>query len=337
MHRFDYSEITGPLPADIVRRVREISEFRSLDPVRRSCYEKEFSEIRQEAMVTAVACSNILDGTCVSMERVRELVLNGALPINQEEELIAGCRDALRRVNSDHRRIDFDERSMATLHRIMLSRGLRMGGGMLPETLEDMEKLSSAYAEARSKDAEPLLLIPCAIFDFIAVNPFATGSERVARLLVSALLLNEGIEVCTLIPMEGVICSNPEFNLSAFAMSSGRWNEDNWSYIPYLRFFLGILLECYRELDRRFPLEEGRKVKKKDCILKTVEKSQSPISKSEICSMLPDISRRTADTVLAKLIAEGKIIKKGSFRDAKYVCAENKTPCHDQSIYRTRT
>ena len=42
----------------------------------------------------------------------------------------------------------------------------------------------------------------------------------------------------------------------------------------------------------------------------------------DICNLLPDVSRRTADVVLSKLIEEGRIQKTGSYRDARYIPTE---------------
>lgn len=318
MHKFDYSEIAGTVPADLAGLIREISELKSLECIREDRYGGELEKVRLEALLSSVTCSNRLEGTIAEAGRIRALVLEKAEPSNRDEERIAGYGDALRRVNSDHNRMGMDSRSIASLHRITMSRGPRMGGGFKPGTEEDIESMTAEYSRARAGGAEPLFLIPCAIFDLLSIAPFQTGNEGVARLLKSVLLLNEGFGVCKLFPMEKRFCAEPGEYHKAFAMSSEGWKENDWTYVPFIRFFLETLLRCYEESDRRFPLDNGRKVKKNDRVLRAVP-SDRPASKNEICSGLPDVSRRTVDATLTKLVADGKIMKKGTFRDAKYV------------------
>jgi hypothetical protein len=44
-----------------------------------------------------------------------------------------------------------------------------------------------------------------------------------------------------------------------------------------------------------------------------------PISKREICELLPDVSETTVEYVLSKMIRNGKIKRIGSNRNARYI------------------
>ena len=44
-----------------------------------------------------------------------------------------------------------------------------------------------------------------------------------------------------------------------------------------------------------------------------------PVSKSDILDKVPDISVKTVELVLRNLLKEGKIVKIGSYRDARYM------------------
>ena len=45
MHRFDYSEILGDLPQDIVRMLSEISRIRAMEGIRRKEYSKDYARM----------------------------------------------------------------------------------------------------------------------------------------------------------------------------------------------------------------------------------------------------------------------------------------------------
>ena len=67
----------------------------------------------------------------------------------------------------------------------------------------------------------------------------------------------------------------------------------------------------------------GKKLKKTERIELTVLNSILPISKSEICEHLPDVSPTTVEEVLGKMVKDGLIKKIGSARATKYVNAKH--------------
>jgi len=79
------------------------------------------------------------------------------------------------------------------------------------------------------------------------------------------------------------------------------------------------LLYCYKELDKRFAVVSARKVTKKARIEATVLNSLLPISKREICYVLPDISPTTVEAVLANMVKNRVVEKIGSGKNTKYL------------------
>jgi hypothetical protein len=78
------------------------------------------------------------------------------------------------------------------------------------------------------------------------------------------------------------------------------------------------LLSCYRELDKRFATVNSKKINKTSRIEATVLNSLVPISKKEICEILPDISPSTVELVLSKMVKEEKVIKIGQSTNTRY-------------------
>ena len=62
-----------------------------------------------------------------------------------------------------------------------------------------------------------------------------------------------------------------------------------------------------------------KKVTKKSCIEAKVMNSLTPLSKSEICKILPDVSSTTVEAVLGAMVKEKKIIRIGSARAARSI------------------
>ena len=85
--------------------------------------------------------------------------------------------------------------------------------------------------------------------------------------------------------------------------------------------FLMTLYACYEELDKRFVLVHSARVSKRTRIEETVLNSLTPISKGDICAILPDVSPTTVEAVLGGMVREGRIAKLGTGRATKYLAA----------------
>ena len=103
--------------------------------------------------------------------------------------------------------------------------------------------------------------------------------------------------------------------------SSAGWEENKNDYIPFIQNFLSTLYMCYKELDKRFAVVNGKKITKKARVEATVLSSLTPISKAEICKILPDVSPTTVEAVLGKMVKDGQIKRIGLSRAARYVKA----------------
>lgn len=84
--------------------------------------------------------------------------------------------------------------------------------------------------------------------------------------------------------------------------SSISWGTN--TYVPFIQNFLSTLYMCYKELDKQFNVVNSNKITKKARIEATVLNSLTPISKSEICNILPDVSPTTVEAVLGTMIKE---------------------------------
>ena len=76
---------------------------------------------------------------------------------------------------------------------------------------------------------------------------------------------------------------------------------------------------CYKELDKRFSVVNSNKITKKARIEATVLNNLTPISKAEICKILPDVSGTTVEAVLGTMVKKGVIKIIGSGRNTKYL------------------
>jgi Fic family protein len=345
MRIFDYSFLEhGMLPAGLVNIVSAIAELRERESERKDTYPDVFTRLESIAKVQSVKGSNAIEGIVTSEQRINEIVNQNSAPLNHNEAEIAGYRDALALVHEGFAALDIRERDILRLHEVMLSYAPVSGGeykqsdnvimeidssgnrrvrfSPMPahETAAAMEQLILAYMDARGNySINQLLLIPCFILDFLCIHPFADGNGRISRLLSLLLLYKNGFDAGKYISFEEQINKGKGDYYEALRLSSDSWNENENSYFPFIENFITTLMFCYKELDKRFSIVNAKKVNKRQRVEATVLNSLLPISKQEICYVLPDVSPTSVEAALAGMVKSGLVEKVGTGRSTKYV------------------
>lgn len=346
MHKFDYSFLdNGMLPSNLVNVTASIAALKTSSQFRKNDFQKVFTELEKIAKIQSVKSSNEIEGIITSDERIVQIVQQNSAPLNHNEQEISGYRDALNLIHAGFENIQFNENTVLSLHKTLLSATDYGYGGIYKtddnvileidaqgnkkvrfapvpanETKNAMEQLFLAYMQANAvSNINSLLLIPCVILDFLCIHPFRDGNGRMSRLLSLLLLYKKGFDVGKYISFEEQINKNKSWYYQSLKESSENWHENANNYFPFIQNFLGILYQCYQELDKRFAVVNSSRITKTSRIEATVLNSLLPISKAEICHLLPDISPTTVEAVLGKMVKSGIITTIGAGRGTKYL------------------
>ena len=348
MRVFDYSFLNnGLLPANLVNLTASIASLKTMAGVRKDEYAQIFTELEAIAKVQSVKSSNAIEGIVTSDERINAIVNQNSAPLNHNEAEIAGYRDALNTIHLHYANLDFRRGDILRLHEMLMSHAGYEHGGQYKtddnvilevdaqgqrrvrfrptpasETPQAMEQLELAYLEARSDaNINQLLLIPCVILDFLCIHPFRDGNGRMSRLLSLLLLYKIGFDAGKYVSFEEQINNYKAYYYEALRQSSVGWETNENSYFPFIENFLSTLYMCYKELDKRFAVVHGKKITKKARVEATILNSLTPLSKAEICKILPDVSPTTVEAVLGAMVKTGSVKRIGAGRTTRYIKA----------------
>jgi Fic family protein len=335
------------LPAGFVNIVGAIAELREREKQLKDNYPDVFTRLESIAKVQSVKGSNEIEGIITTEQRIHEIVNQNSAPLNHNEAEIAGYRDALSLIHEGFSDLDIRERDILRLHEIMLSyapvsggeykqndnyimevdsagsRKVRFAPTPANKTPAAMEQLVLAFMAARGNyNVNQLLLIPCFVLDFLCVHPFADGNGRMSRLLSLLLLYKNGFDAGKYISFEEQINKGKWDYYEALRLSSDGWHENQNSYFSFIENFVTTLLYCYKELDKRFAVVHAKKVSKRERVEATVLNSLLPISKQEVCYVLPDVSPTTVEAALAVMVKSGVVEKVGMGKNTKYIRRE---------------
>lgn len=346
MKIFDYSFLQdGHLPVSLINLTAGIYSLKTAAHFRKSEHQSIYTELEHIARLQSVKSSNAIEGIITSDQRIVEIVNQNSAPLNHDEAEIAGYRDALNIIHNNYTQLDFRQRDILNLHRVLMSyagdefsgqykkddnvileidqqgqRRVRFRPTPAAETPATMEQLELAYLDAKDNPrTNQLLLIPCVILDFLSIHPFRDGNGRMSRLLSLLLLYKNGFDVGQYISFEEQINKNKAAYYEALRQSSQGWAENANNYDPFTKNFISTLYICYQELDKRFAVIGDKRITKKGRVEATVLNSLVPISKSDIQKILPDVSPSTIEAVLGEMVRDGKITRLAMGRNARYI------------------
>lgn len=344
MHRYDYSFLKKSVPGNIVGLTDIISDLRTKEEFRKLQYSDAFEVLRKKAIVESVKGSNAIEGIVTTDSRIKDIV-EGSKPVTHDEMEISGYKNALNMIHTDHENLDVEKETILSFHRMILEQTNPREAGtfktrdnFIMEIEPDgnrcvrfkpvsakrvnavMEQLLLAYYEARQdSEISPLLLIPCFILDFLCIHPFMDGNGRISRLLTVLLLYLSGYDIVRYISYEGQINKYKDSYYEALKTSSEKWHDNENDYVPFIVNFLQVLYRCFKDLDESFTAITLKKAKKSERVESILMGAIVPVSKQDIIAKVPDISIKTVELVLSKMLKENKIRKIGTYKDARYM------------------
>jgi len=343
MHRFDYGFLAKRIDGSLLNISNIIADLRGKDEIRRQYDPKAYDALRRMAVVNSVSSSNAIEGIVTTQNRMRDILLDDRPPVTHDEREILGYRNALNDIYSNASSLDITEDTILHLHKVMLEststeaglykkennwiqeidaggrRSVRFVPVSAADTPAAVQQMLLAYYDARQNSSiSRLLLAFCFIVDFLCIHPFLDGNGRISRLLTILVLEREGYTIGRYISIEQKIDEYKENYCDALKESSAGWMENSSSYTPFMIYMLQILYSCYREMDDRFLENQTKTVPKAKRVENVVENAFVPVSREEICRRLPDVSVSTVRRVLSQMVQEGRAVKIGTYRNARY-------------------
>lgn len=324
--------------------LRAIGEYQGKQKLYAMQSPETLAGLKQIAIVESTESSNRLEGVVVAPTRLKSLVIRNATPRSRSEQEVAGYRDALALIHESALDMPFSEGVTLQLHGL-LYRYMPQPGGRWKATNNDiverhpdgstrlrfqpvaahlapmaMEQLTQRYATALDRQlADPLVLVPLAMLDFLCIHPFADGNGRMSRLLTLMLLYQFEYAVGRYISLERIFESSKDGYYETLEASSQGWHQGSHDVKPWLDYFWGALLRAYREFEERVGTVTQGRGSKGDRVRAQVMQRSQPFSISEIEADCPGIGRDMVRLVLRTMKGEGLIEPTGKGRSARWV------------------
>lgn len=304
---------------------------------------EEMEKLVEIAKVQSTEASNAIEGIVTTNTRMRQLVEEKTAPRNRNEQEIAGYRDALNIIHENFDAIPITRNYILQLHGILYS---HMNNPMAGRTKNVQNYISSTWTDGHTEtlftplapyetpealdriceeynrvignmEAEPLIVIPVFIHDFLCIHPFNDGNGRMSRLLTTLLLYRNGFYVGKYISLEAKIAKNKDLYYEALQQSQAGWHDGNEDALPFIKYLLGTVLSAYKDFETRFELVETKRPALETVRLATMNKI-GRFSKQDIIELCPSLSASSIEVALRKLVASGDLKREGRGKSIRY-------------------
>lgn len=336
----EYSSIISN--SNIINLISKIHEYKGKQSYLLDTKKATLETLLKVAKIQSTTSSNKIEGIYTTDKRINEIINQKLEPKNRNEEEIAGYRDVLTLIHENYNFIDINKNTILQLHRDLYKytgyggkfknsqnhieeenekgeKKIRFTPLSPVETPIAIENLCKNYNElVNNESCDLLVLIPIFILDFVSIHPFNDGNGRMSRLLTLLLLYKANYMVGKYISIEKIIEETKESYYDTLEKSSLNWHNNENDYSYFVEYYLGIILNAYKEFDSRISIVENKKITAYDRIINIFKDNIIPIDKAFITNKCPDLSETTIERTLNKLLKEDRIVKISGGRYTKY-------------------
>lgn len=230
--------------------------------------------LKKSTLITSTGASTRIEGAHLSDEDVEKLMRGLSMQKfkDRDKQEVKGYYELLNNVFESWKSIPFSESTIKNFHQELLKyvekdkqhRGeykkienkvhmIDEAGqsiGILFDTTpayltpKEMLELTEWTQETQSlKETHPLLVIGNFLAEFLNIHPFQDGNGRLSRVLTNLLMLKHGYSYMPYISHEKLIEDNKADYYLALCRSQKTIKTENENILPWLEFFLKVLLE----------------------------------------------------------------------------------------------
>lgn len=337
MRNFNYSAIKdAKWDSDVLSLIAAIYKEVGKQELYLKQQPQALEKLVEIARIQSTQSSNAIEGIVTTSTRMKALVEEKTMPLNRDEQEIAGYRDALNIIHESFDAIPITRNYILQLHKIMYN---HMNNPLAGQTKNVQNYISASYPDGHTEilftplspfetpealdkicaeynrvignfEVEPLIAIPYFIHDFLCIHPFNDGNGRMSRLLTTLLLYRSGFFVGKYISLEAKIAKSKDLYYDALRASQHGWHDGAEDAVPFIKYLLGTILAAYKDFEERFSILEGKQ-SALEMVRKASRQKTGRFTKQDMRELCPSLSLSSVEGALRKMVAAGEIKREG--------------------------
>lgn len=338
------------IPGGLWTTIAKIDELKGRWIAGANLSPQTLGRLKRSVLVTSSGASTRIEGAKLSDEEVEKVIkgLNIQKFSDRDEQEARGYFELLEKVFSmPKEKLKFSESIIKSYHKELLkyvSKDERHRGEYKPQDnkvemfdkdgkpIGVMFEPTSAYltpkemselvewtvASQGGKKYHPLLVVGSFVVEFLKIHPFQDGNGRLSRILTNMLMLMTGYDYMPYVSHEKLIEDNKADYYIALRKSQKSFNSKNSTIIPWLEFFLNIVL---RQSEAAVKLMSGESMETiltlKQLAVWDYIQSHDEATSGEMAKALK-MPKPTVNQAIDKLLNLKKIERLGMGRGVRY-------------------
>lgn len=337
------------IPPEILTLIAQIDELKGQWIAGAKLSPQVLGRLKHSVLVTSAGASTRIEGAHLSDEDVEKLMRGIAIEkfTDRDKQEVKGYYELLQNIFESWKQIKFSESALKHFHKellkyvekdklhrgdykkienkvVMIDAAGKSIGTLFDTTpayltpkemLELIEWTQNAYQE---KKYHPLLIIGNFLVEFLNIHPFQDGNGRLSRILSNLLLLQAGYQYMPYVSHEKLIEDNKPDYYMALRVSQKTFKSKQENIVPWLDFFLKIMLEQSKMAVTLLSQENLEKLlSPKQLAIWQYLQTVSEATPKQI-SQKAKVARPTVNQALNKLLRLKRVERLGLGRSTRY-------------------
>ena len=263
------------IPNSAWAKITQIEELKGRWSAGSNLSPQALGRLKRSVLITSTGASTRIEGSKLSDEDIEKMLRGISIQkfSNRDEQEVQGYYELLQNVFGSWEESHLNESLIKHFHKELLKyvdkdqlhRGNYKSQENKVEMIDEKGNLSEHYSiplqtlsnslkemtelvewtkgALKEKIYHPLLIVGNFIVEFLNIHPFQDGNGRLSRVLTNLLLLQQGYLYMPYVSHEKLIEDNkPDYYL-ALRQSQKTFRTNKPDLIPWLEFFLTILLQ----------------------------------------------------------------------------------------------
>ena len=263
------------LPQSIWETIAKIDELKGRWVGGAELNPQVLGRLKKSTLITSTGASTRIEGGRLSDEDVEKLMRGLSVQkfTNRDKQEVKGYYELLDNIFGAWKHILFSESTILHFHKELLkyvekdelhrgqykkienkvhmideagnSIGILFDTTLVYLTPKEMSELVDWTKEnlELTKKLHPLLVIANFLVEFLKIHPFQDGNGRLSRIITNLMMLRAGYTYVPYISHEKLVENNKMDYYMALRRSQKTFKSENETIVPWLEFFLNILLK----------------------------------------------------------------------------------------------
>ncbi|KKQ35542.1 MAG: Filamentation induced by cAMP protein Fic [Candidatus Nomurabacteria bacterium GW2011_GWB1_37_5] len=346
----DYSnKYIKNIPQNIWQIINQIDELKGHFVGGAKMNPQALGRLKRSVLVTSTGASTRIEGAKLSDEDIEKMMRGLSIQkfVDRDKQEVRGYYELLENIFNSYEKIQFSESSIQHLHKELLKyvekdklhRGeykkmenkvemineVGQSIGVLFDTTpawltpkEMQELVEWTREEGILNKTHPLIVVAIFLVEFLNIHPFQDGNGRLSRVLTNMLLLKAGYSYMPYVSHEKLIEDNKSEYYLSLRKSQKTLKTEDPNIIPWLEFFLGIMLAQAKQAVELLSRENIEKLlSPKQLIVWKYLETVTEVTPGEI-SRKTKVVRATVSQALDTLMRLKKVERIGQGRTTRY-------------------